>query len=297
MNNDKFKRVLAILMTLTLLVAGLSACSSAATTTAATSAATSAAAETTAVATTSAAPVTIKVGATPVPHAEILKIAQAELASQNIKLEIIEYTDYVQPNLALENKELDANFFQHMPYLNDFNAKNKTSLVSLVAVHFEPLGLYPGKTKTLADLKDGATIAVPNDTTNEARALLLLQAQGLIKLPADAGLEVTPKDIVENTKKLKFKEVEAAQIARALPDVDAGVINGNYALEAGLKATDALASEATDSVAAKTFGNILAIRTGDENRPELKALATALTSQAVKDFIKNTYGGSVVALG
>ena len=296
MKNSKIRRIFALALTLTLLVAALTACSSAATTTVATTAAASNAAETT-TATTTAAPVTIKVGATPVPHAEILKIAQAELASQNIKLEIIEYTDYVQPNLALENKELDANYFQHVPYLTDFNAKNKTNLVSLVAVHFEPLGLYPGKTKALADLKEGATIAVPNDTTNEARALLLLQAQGLIKLPADAGLEVTPKDIVENTLKLKFKEVEAAQIARALPDVDAGVINGNYALEAGLKATDALASEATDSVAAKTFGNILAIRAGDENRPELKALAAALTSQAVKEFIKNTYGGSVVALG
>lgn len=301
MKTNKFKRVSALLLTLALLAAGLTACSGAATTTAASTSAaatsTAAAAETTTAAATTAAPVVLKVGATPVPHAEILKIAQAELAAQNIKLEIIEYTDYVQPNLALENKELDANFFQHLPYLTDFNDKNKTNLVSLVAVHFEPLGLYPGKTKALADLKDGATIAVPNDTTNEARALLLLQAQGLIKLPADAGLEVTPKDIVENTKKLKFKEVEAAQIARALPDVDAGVINGNYALEAGLKGSDALASEATDSVAAKTFGNILAIRAGDENRPELKALATALTSQAVKDFIKNTYGGSVVALG
>ena len=291
----KFNRLLLIGLTLALLVSSLAACSTGTTTTAAAET-TAAAAETTAAAET-AAPVTIKVGATPVPHAEILKLAQAELQAQNITLKIVEYTDYVQPNLALDSKELDANFFQHVPYLDDFNAKNGTKLSSLVAVHFEPLGLYPGKTATLADLKDGATIAVPNDTTNEARALLLLEAQGLIKLPENAGLEVTPKDIVENPKKLKFQEVEAAQIARALPDVDAGVINGNYALEAGLKASDALASEATDSVAAKTFGNILAIRTGDEARPELQALAAALTSQAVKDFIAQTYGGAVVALG
>jgi len=241
--------------------------------------------------------VTLKVGATPVPHAEILKIAQAELLKQNIHLEIIEYTDYVQPNLALASKELDANFFQHLPYLLDFNAKNGTKLVSLTAVHFEPLGLYPGRTKSLAELKDGATIAVPNDTTNEARALLLLQAQGLIELPADAGLEVTPKDITANPKNLKFTEVEAAQIARALPDVDAGVVNGNYAIEAGLTMADALAAEATDSIAAQTFGNILTIREGDEARPELLALADALKSQAVKDFIASQYAGSVVALG
>ena len=297
MNNNNIKRILALALTLTLLVAGLAACSSATSTTANnTTAAATAAAATTAPAETSA-PVTIKVGATPVPHAEILKVAQAELAAQNIKLEIIEYTDYVQPNLALDSKELDANFFQHVPYLTKFNAEKGTKLVSLVAVHFEPLGLYAGKTAKLADLKDGATIAVPNDPSNEARALLLLEAQGLIKLPANAGFDITPKDIVENPKKLKFQEIEAAQVARALQDVDAGVINGNYAIEAGLKISDALASEATDSVAAQTYGNILAIRAGDENRPELKALAAALTSQAVKDYIKKTYNGAVVALG
>ena len=196
----------------------------------------------------------------------------------------------------MQSKELDANFFQHLPYLTDFNTKNGAKLISLVAVHFEPLGLYPGKTKKLADLKEGATIAVPNDTTNEARALLLLQAQGLIKLPVNASLSVTPKDITENLKKLKFSEVEAAQIARALPDVDAGIINGNYAIQAGLKVTDALASEAADSVAAKTFGNILAIRSGDENRPELKALAAVLKSKAIVDFINSTYNGAVVPL-
>ncbi len=292
----KKNRLLALLLVLSFLMIGLAACSSPTSTT--TAAETSAAAsETSAPAQTTAAPLTLKVGATPVPHAEILKIAQAELAKQNINLEIIEYTDYVQPNLALDSKDLDANFFQHLPYLLDFNAKNGTKLSSLTAVHFEPLGLYPGRTKSLADLKEGATIAVPNDTTNEARALLLLQAQGLIELPADAGLEVTPKDISANPRKFKFIEVEAAQIARALPDVDAGVVNGNYAIEAGLTMADALAAEAADSIAAQTFGNILAIREGDEARPELVALANALKSQAVKDFIASQYAGSVVALG
>ncbi|NCA99478.1 MAG: metal ABC transporter substrate-binding protein [Clostridia bacterium] len=289
-------RFLTLLLVLALALATLASCAGqpSATTTAAP---TQAATETSAPAETTAAPVTLKVGATPVPHAEILKIAQAELLKQNINLEIVEYTDYVQPNLALDSKELDANFFQHLPYLLDFNAKNGTRLVSLAAVHFEPLGLYPGRTKNFADLKDGAMIAVPNDTTNEARALLLLQAQGLIELPADAGLEVTPKDITANPKNLKFTEVEAAQIARALPDVDAGVVNGNYAIEAGLTMADALAAEAADSIAAQTFGNILTIREGDEARPELVALADALKSQAVKDFIASQYAGSVVSLG
>lgn len=289
-------RSLSLLLVLVLALAALSACASQSPA-ATTAAQTQAAAETTAPAAPTEAPVTLKVGATPVPHAEILKVAQAELLKQNINLEIVEYTDYVQPNLALDSKELDANFFQHLPYLLDFNAKNGTKLASLAAVHFEPLGLYPGRSKSLADLKDGATIAVPNDTTNEARALLLLQAQGLIELPADAGLEVTPKDITANPKNLKFTEVEAAQIARALPDVDAGVVNGNYAIEAGLTMADALAAEAADSIAAQTFGNILTIREGDESRPELVALADALKSQAVKDFIASQYAGSVVALG
>lgn len=289
-------RSLSLLLVLVLALAALSACASQSPA-ATTAAQTQAAAETTAPAAPTEAPVTLKVGATPVPHAEILKVAQAELSKQNINLEIVEYTDYVQPNLALDSKELDANFFQHLPYLLDFNAKNGTKLASLAAVHFEPLGLYPGRSKSLADLKDGATIAVPNDTTNEARALLLLQAQGLIELPADAGLEVTPKDITANPKNLKFTEVEAAQIARALPDVDAGVVNGNYAIEAGLTMSDALAAEAADSIAAQTFGNIMTIREGDEARPELVALADALKSQAVQDFIASQYAGSVVALG
>jgi len=166
----------------------------------------------------------VKVGASPVPHAEILKTAQPLLKQKGIDLQIVEFTDYIQPNLALQNKELDANYFQHGPYLEDFNKKNNTQLSSAVAVHFEPLGIYPGKTKTIADLKNGDTIAVPNDTTNEARALLLLQDAGIIKLKEGAGLTATAKDIIQNDKNIKIKELEAAQIARALPDVNLAVI-------------------------------------------------------------------------
>jgi len=242
-----------------------------------------------------AAPVTIKVGATPVPHAAILKSLVPTLAAQGIELKVVEFTDYVQPNLALQNKELDANFFQHVPYLNDFNAQHGTTIVSAAKVHFEPLGIYPGKTKSLAALKSGATIAVPNDTTNEARALLLLEASGVIQVNHSVGLKATTKDIADNPKKIKVKELEAAQIARSLPDVDIAVINGNYALDAGLSAAkDALLAEDKDSLAAKTYANILAVRKGDEARPEIKALVKALTSPETKKFILDTYKGAVL---
>lgn len=243
----------------------------------------------------SAATVTITVGASPAPHAEILKAAAPILEKQGITLVVKEFTDYVLPNTALEGKDLDANYFQHQPYLDDFNKKNGTSIVSAGAIHYEPLGLYPGKTKALDALKNGAVIAVPNDTSNEARALLLLQAAGLITLKADAGLTATVKDIAENPKKLEIKELEAAQIARTLPDVDLAVINGNYAIEAGLNAaSDALAKEEKDSLAAKTYANIIAVRTGDESRPEIKALVAVLQSDEIKKFIDDTYKGAVV---
>jgi D-methionine transport system substrate-binding protein len=239
-------------------------------------------------------PVVLKVGASPVPHAAILKAVVPALKAQGIDLQIVEFTDYVQPNLALANKELDANYFQHQPYLTDFNAQHGTEIVAAVNVHFEPLGLYPGKTKKLASLKKGATIAVPNDTTNEARALLLLESAGLIKVNHDAGLKATAKDITSNPKNIQVKELEAAQVARALPDVDLAVINGNYALDAGLSASkDALKAESKDSLAAKTYANILAIRKGDESRPEIKALVKALNSPEVKKFILDTYKGAV----
>ena len=239
---------------------------------------------------------TIVVGASPTPHAEILKAAENVLKEKGYTLKITEFQDYVQPNMALENKELDANYFQHKPYLDEFNEKNGTKLVSAGAVHYEPLGLYAGKTKSLAKLGDGATIAVPNDTTNEARALLLLEANGLIKLNPDAGLSATPKDITENPKNLNVQELEAAQLGRSLQDVDMAVINGNYALQADLKVTDALAKEEKDSEAAQTYANVVAVREGDENSDKTKALMEALKSDDVKKFIEDTYQGSVVSI-
>lgn len=242
-----------------------------------------------------AADKTIKVGATPAPHAEILEEAKTLLAEEGYTLEIIEYTDYVQPNMALDQGELQANYFQHQPYLDDFNAEKGTKLVSVASIHYEPLGLFPGKTATLQDLADGAQVAVPNDTTNEARALLLLEAEGLITLNPDAGLKATINDITSNPKNLAIVEIEAAQIARSLQDVDLGVINGNYAIEAGLNAaTDALASETKDSIAATTFANILVVKEGNEEDEAIKALVAVLQSDAIKSFIEEKYAGAVV---
>jgi D-methionine transport system substrate-binding protein len=237
----------------------------------------------------------IIVGASPTPHALILEAARQTLLEKGYELEIVEFTDYVQPNVALADGSIDANFFQHTPYLDDYNAERGTDLVSLVSIHFEPLGLYPGKTSTLDELKDGAQIAVPNDTTNEARALLLLEAQGLITVKPDAGLKATINDITSNPKNLKIIEIEAAQLARSLQDVDMAVINGNYALSAGLVVgKDALAAEDSGSVAAQTFANIVAVRAGDESREDLVALVEALTSDAMRQYIEGTFEGSVV---
>ncbi|QEY33783.1 ABC transporter substrate-binding protein [Caproiciproducens galactitolivorans] len=236
----------------------------------------------------------IVVGASPTPHAIILKEAAKLLKQKGYDLEVKEFNDYVLPNTALVSKELDANYFQHVTYLDDYNKKNGTDIVSAGSIHYEPFGIYAGKTKSLADLKDGATISVPNDTSNEARALLLLQAQGLIKLKDDAGITATQKDIVENKKNLKFTEIEAAQLVRSLPDVDLAVINGNYALQGSLKVSDAIAVEKDDSIAAEKYANVLAIRKGDENREEIKALVEVLKSDEMKTFIKNTFNGAVV---
>lgn len=239
----------------------------------------------------------IVIGASPSPHADILKVAKKELKKEGYELEIKEYSDYVQPNTALESGDLDANYFQHKPYLDDFNKKKKTHLVSAGMIHYEPFGIFPGKTKTLKDLKKGATVAVPNDTTNEARALLLLQDQGLIKLKDGAGLTATKKDIVENKKDLAIKEIEAAQIPRSLKDVDIAVVNGNYALQAGLKVNkDALATEDADSVGATTYGNIVAVKKGNEKLAATKALIKALKSDTVKKYINDKYDGAVVPL-
>lgn len=236
----------------------------------------------------------LKIGASTVPHAEILEFVKPILAEQGIDLQITEYTDYVIPNTAVESRELDANYFQHVPYLTSFNEENGTHLVSAVGVHYEPMGLFAGKTASLDAIADGATIAVPNDPTNEARALLLLEQEGLIKLKDGIGLDATPNDIVENTKNIKFFEAEAAAVARSIQDVDFAIVNGNYALEAGLKVTDALAIESADSEAAQTFANIVAVYEGDEDKPEVQALITALTSEETRAFIEEKYQGAVV---
>ncbi|NLJ41058.1 MAG: ABC transporter substrate-binding protein [Clostridiales bacterium] len=237
----------------------------------------------------------IVVGASPAPHAEILEKAKDILAKEGYELVIKEFTDYVQPNLALQSGDLDANYFQHRPYLEDFNEENNTQLVPAGVVHYEPFGIYGGKAKTLGELADGAEVAVPNDTTNEARALLLLEAQGLINVRPDAGLEATVIDIVGNPKNIKIVEVEAAQLPRLLSSVDLAVINGNYALQAGLNAaTDSLALEEQDSLAAETFANVVAVKEGSENNPEIKALVDALKSDQMKKYIEDTYKGAVV---
>ena len=238
---------------------------------------------------------TIVVGASTTPHAEILEQTRSILEEAGYDLEIVEYADYVQPNLALESKDLDANYFQHQPYLEKFNEENKTNLVSAATIHYEPYGLYPGKTDSVDALKDGAQIAVSNDSSNEARALLLLEAQGLITMKEGVGLNATKNDIAENPKKIDIIEIEAAQLARSLRDVDMAVINGNYAIEAGLNVTkDAIAYEDKDSVAAETYGNIVAVRAGDEDREDIKALIKALESETVKEFINDNYQGAVI---
>ncbi len=238
----------------------------------------------------------IVIGASPAPHAEILRAAADVLAQKGYELDIKEYVDYIQPNLALESGDLDANYFQHLPYLESFNEENGTKLVSAASIHYEPFGIYAGKTKSLEELADGATVAVPNDTSNEARALLLLEAQGLIKLKEGADLTATKNDIVENPKNIKLYEVEAAQIPRSISDVDVAVINGNYAIDAGFKMSDALAVEDSQSIAATTYGNVIAVQEGRENDEAIKALVDALNSDQVKEFIESTYEGAVVPL-
>ncbi|MEU9333505.1 MetQ/NlpA family ABC transporter substrate-binding protein [Streptomyces sp. NPDC048290] len=238
----------------------------------------------------------LTIAATATPQGQILTYVKDNLAKDaGLELEVKEFTDYVTPNTAVQQGEVDANYFQHQPYLDDFNKKNGTDIVAVpgATVHLEPLGVYSDSAKSLDDLKKGATVAVPNDTTNEARALKLLEANGLITLKPGTGYEATPKDIATNPKELKFKELEAAQLPRSLADVDAAVINGNYALEADLSpAKDALVAESpTDN----PYGNFLAVKKGDENDPRIQRLAKLLTSPEVKKFIDDTYDGSVVA--
>ena len=240
---------------------------------------------------------TLKVAASPTPHAEILNVAKEVLAEQGIDLEVVEFSDYVQPNLVTESGEVDANYFQHTPYLDSFNEENGTHLVSVGAVHYEPFGIYPGKSDDLANIADGATIAVPNDTTNEARALQLLAAQGLITVRDGAGLTATVNDITDNPHNLQIKEIEAAQLPRTVQDVDFAVINGNYAMEAGFSVgKDALATEDASSEAAQTYANVLVVKEGNESDPAIQALYAALTSDKVKDYINSTYDGAVVPI-
>lgn len=238
----------------------------------------------------------ITIGATPTPHAEILETVKDQLAEEGYTLEIQEYTDYVTPNTALEDGDLDANFFQHLPYLEEFNSENGTDLVSIGTIHYEPFGIYAGTTESLEDLEEGATIAVPNDTTNEARALLLLEDNGLITLKEGAGLTATVNDIVENPLNLNIQELEAAQIPRSLEDVDLAVINGNYAIDAGLSVADALAVEDAESEAAQTYANVVAVRADEVDEPKIKALIKVLQSDDVATFIEENYDGAVVPL-
>ena len=240
---------------------------------------------------------TVRVGASPAPHAEILQVAKEILAQADITLDIVEFTDYIQPNTATESGDIDANYFQHQDYLNTFNAENGTHLVSVAQIHYEPLGIYPDKTASFEELADGAQILVPNDTSNEARALQLLAAQGLIELAPDAGLTATKQDITANPKNLEIVEMEAAQLPRSLASADMAVINGNYATQAGFSsANDALAAESADSDAAQLYPNVLVVEEGRENDPAILAVAAALQSDAVRDFINETYGGAVVPL-
>lgn len=287
---------LAASLALSLAACGSSASTDSVAASSESTAASSAAAESTAE-TSELAGTTLKVAASPTPHAEILNAAKDILAEQGIDLEVIEFTEYVQPNLVTESGEVDANYFQHKPYLDGFNVEQGTHLVSVGPVHYEPLGIYPGKSSDLENIADGATIAIPSDTTNEARALQLLATQGLITVRDDAGLTATINDITENPHNIKFEEIEAAQLPRTVQDVDFAVINGNYALAAGFSVkNDALATEDASSEAAQTYANVLVVKEGRENDPAIQALYAALTSDKVKDYINSTYDGAVVPI-
>ena len=285
----KLKRLLALGFATVLTVGVLTSCggsSDSGTTSGANSAASSATGET----------VTIKVGASITPHSEILEQAKPILAKEGVDLEIVEIEDTVTPNTGLVEGTLDANFFQHQPYLDDFNSENNTDLVSIGTVHYEPFGIYAGKTTDLADLPDGAVVAVPNNVTNEARALLLLEQEGILTLKEGVDIKATINDIEENPKNITFKEIDPSQLVRALPDVDIAVINGNYAIEGGLSVKDALAVESDQGVAAQTYANIVAVRKEDENNEALQKLVEVLQGDEIQQYINDTYDGSVVPI-
>ncbi len=244
---------------------------------------------------TSADDKVIKVAASATPHAEILEQAKPLLEARGYDLQVTVFDDYVQPNEVVESGDFDANYFQHIPYLESFNEEKGTHLVNAGGIHYEPFGIYPGTKASLDELADGDSIAVPNDTTNEARALLLLQDNGIITLKEDAGLTATKNDIVENPYNVDIVELEAAQVPRVKDEVAFMVLNGNYALEAGFSvAKDAIAYEKADSEAAKTYVNVIAVKEGNENSDKIKALVEVLTSQEIKDYINNTYDGAVI---
>ena len=240
---------------------------------------------------------TITVAASPTPHAEILAVAKEVLAKDGWTLEITEYSDYVVPNNVVEDGEIDANYFQHVPYLNTFNAENGTHLVSVAMVHYEPFGIYAGTKSAIADLAEGDKIAIPNDGSNRARGLLLLEQEGLIEIDDAVGMEATVLDITANPLNLEIVEMEAAQIAGVRDSVALAVINGNYALAAGLNAgVDALAVEDAESISATTYANILVVKEGNEQTEKTLALQKALLSEEVKNFINETYSGAVVPI-
>ena len=238
---------------------------------------------------------TITVAASPTPHAEILEQAKPILQAMGWTLEVKEFQDYVQPNNVVESGEFDANYFQHIPYLENFNEEQGTHLVNAGGIHYEPFGIYPGTKSSLDDIAEGDTIAVPNDTTNEARALLLLQDNGILKLKDGAGLTATVLDIEENPYNVEILELEAAQVPRVKDEVAYVVLNGNYALDAGFSvAKDSLAYEKSDSDAAKTYVNVIAVKEGNENSEKIQALVSALKSDAIRQYINDTYDGAVV---
>lgn len=240
---------------------------------------------------------TITVGATPSPHAEILKEASRLLKAKGYNLKVVEFVDYVQPNIALQNGELDANYFQHEPYLQEFNKQNNLELVSVANIHYEPFGIYSNKINSINDLEQNIQISVPNDTTNEARALLLLEQQGIIKLKEGIGIDATKNDILENPKNVVIKEIDAAQLPISLPDVDLAVINGNYAIGANLDVNkDALAIEDKNSISANVYSNIIAAKKGNENNDKIKILVDILKSNEIKNFIEQKYKGAVVPI-
>ena len=239
---------------------------------------------------------TVTIGATPAPHASILEVAAKLMEADGYTLDIKEFDDYVTPNTSLEDGSLDANYFQHVTYMNDFNAERGTHLVNAAGIHYEPLGLYAGKTASLDALADGAKIAVPNDATNEARALLLLEQEGLIKLKEGVGVSATKSDVEENPHNFEFVEMEARLTPTVLQDVDMAVVNGNYAIDAGLKIADALAVESAEGDAAEAYVNVIAVKEGNENNEGIQELIKCLKSDEVKSFIEETYEGAVVPL-